>query len=341
MGTKGERAGGGRRARRGAARRRSAFAKAPRTVYLLKPEHLELVHELDRLFPDLAPVVDFGAMAPGAESVELVSQQIAALLERRFEQPLFMAFCHVNSERLLAVIQQQIDDGALPFDAQVVLADLYYRWFDRWRGTTGGGRGAPATGDVYSRLVVDARQLVLDRAEQIRGMQLPLPGLPFPEVAPAAASIEQARSLLDRHGCRLGVDELKRWIAHALLSMPARPRLLLHLRDQRGLSAGEIGARLGITSFNVLLELRRASVDLDERIVALLGRFHGWDPSAADAGERPGEREPPVQTPQSGRRVSLRPDPAGRILRLRPPSPATEEDPPAAEPEPDPKGPSP
>ncbi len=350
--------------------------RASRKAYLLKPEHLDLIRELDRLFPDLAPVVDFAGMAPGAESVDLVSSQLAGVLERRFEQPLFMAFCHLNSERVIDAIQRQIDDEALPFDAQVVLADLYYEWFDRWfrrrrdpakesgagarasvsaaAETTTPDERATDAGDVYGRLATDAARLVRERAEQIRALSMPLPGMPFPQVEPGTPTVDRTEVLVTSHGCRIKADELKRWIAHALLSLPARPRLLLHLREQRGLTTVEIAARLGISRFEVLLQTHRAALDLDAKIVELLERFYGRQFSTAD--EEPEDEPPhsrraggeggaestggPARAKEGGRILSIRRDPRGRILQLRPPHAGTTEDPSRVEPEPDPKGPS-
>src|SRR4029450_10539976 len=103
--------------------------------------------ELDRLFPDRAPIVDFAAIPPGAESVELVSRHLYEALKRGFEHPGFVALCHLNSERLLDAIRVILDRGALPLADEEVLADTYVRLHRQVRPgaasfePTGGRRG--------------------------------------------------------------------------------------------------------------------------------------------------------------------------------------------------------
>jgi hypothetical protein len=268
-----------------------------RKVYLLTREHLAVLHELDRLFPDLAPVLDLGGMRLGAESVDLVSQKLAEVLARRFEQPLFMAFCQVNSERLQDVIQGAIDEEAAPFDAELVLGDLYFRCFERWFQSSGEPmparsnaraprRGRSIPDPIFDALASEGRGLVRERVRQIQGLSLPLPGMPFPDVSPARETVERAESLLVRNSCRIEVSELLRWVAFSLLALPLRPRRLLHLRFDRGLSAKEIAPQLGTTPLGVLIEARAALIDLDDRIVDLLERFYGREFARPGAGRR-------------------------------------------------------
>src|SRR5262249_27574220 len=93
-------------------------AGAPRQrLYQVTPRHLQLLVELDRLFPDLAPILDVAAFRPGMESVETISVALLASLIRRPERPVFLAFSEINSERILDHIEQRLEAGAWSLDS--------------------------------------------------------------------------------------------------------------------------------------------------------------------------------------------------------------------------------
>src|SRR5262245_33689667 len=116
MARKGRRSSRSRRDRAGPGAAGDVPARERGRVFVLRSEHLALLAELDRIFPELAPIVDFSRLAPGSESIEVVSHALLAVLQRRFEQPLFLAFCQINSERALDGIVRILDRGAYPFD---------------------------------------------------------------------------------------------------------------------------------------------------------------------------------------------------------------------------------
>jgi DNA-directed RNA polymerase specialized sigma24 family protein len=307
----------------------AGWPRLPGRLYLLRPEHLAVLAELDRLFPSRAPFVDFANIAPGAESVETVSTQLYRALEAGFEQPLFLAFCNINAERLLDAIGAILDRGAYPLARDEVLADLYVRVYEHLRGArhtrrsslTGSFRWREPRGrwTLYHMLVAAAEALVQEQIEVLAACELPLPGLKVPELNPGEQSLERAHALLHSRGVRLPGKTVRHWVAHALVHAPEEERRLIYLREKRALSIEEISREIGTTPFETASRLKRAMLNLEERILRTALAFR------ADAGA-PAGTEPeaaPDSSQKPGKLLTLRPR---RESGARPPA-SEEEDP--------------
>jgi hypothetical protein len=300
------------RKRREKRSRRSVHA--PRRVYPLKQEHLQLIAELDRLFPDRAPFVDFGAVPAGAESVEWVTRRLYIALQSSFEQPLFVAFCHVNAERMLDRIGFVLERGAYPLARDGVLADLYVRVYEHLRALQSGRRTSwrvpfrwrepDEQWSVFDMLSSAVEAIVVEQVDFLAVCELPLPGLKLPDLDPGDGVVDQAKSLFDGRGSRIEIGVARHWIAHALLRMPEAPRRVLFLREKRGLSYRQIADELGLSPLEAAVRVREATLQLQDRVLRTLLAFEGdaipQDGSVAD---------PSPRTPDNSR--------MGRVLKLR------------------------
>src|SRR5882672_1768416 len=124
-------------AKAGAETRRGGVASSSssraRPLFQITPRHLQLLAELDRLFPDQAPIVDLQTLGPGMESIETISRVLMHSMIRRIERPVFLAFGEINSERMLDYIEKQLESGAWSLDPGEIYAEALYRLFDRLR----------------------------------------------------------------------------------------------------------------------------------------------------------------------------------------------------------------
>jgi hypothetical protein len=293
-------------------------------VYRLTPEVQALLEEVKRLFPRSGDVVRFADLPPGCESVETVSQQLLDELRRSFDQERFMVFCRLNAERLLDCIQQRIDEGAWPLDAQELLAEVYFRLHDdllfragilparrtayEWTEPSG-----PSGTYELLRGAVDA--LLEEQLRLLRARTIPLPGIPSPAVAAGDELVRQAEDVLSSRGCRLTRKTLLDWIAHALMRLPASDRLLLHRRDVLRHSLARIAADLRITPFQAGLLSQRARHRLHEELTSLLAIFQSErtvQPEQAEAAD--------PETPPTGRLVRGPWKPASGSAKAKPPS---------------------
>lgn len=282
------------RPRRG--RRGSGAGRPPGRFYSLKAEHLELLAELDRLFPARAPFVDLAHVPAGAESVEVVARTLYSALHEHFEQPVFVAFCHVNAERMLDAIDAILERGAYPLSRESVLADLYMRVWERVRSARRGARtGAGVeprwrepddTWSVHDMLVAGAESLVREQIEFLAACELPLPGLQLPELDPGDGALERTQALLQSRGSRISGNDARHWIVHALLRMPEAERRLLHLREKRGFTYREIAVELGLSPFEAGMRVRRAVLALEDRILKTAAAFQNELPGAAAEATR-------------------------------------------------------
>lgn len=280
-------------------------------LYQVTSHHLQLVAELDRLFPDLAPILDVASLRPGMESVETISVALLASLIRRPERPVFLAFSEINSERILDHIEQRLDAGAWSLDAHDIYAELLYRLFERLRRRDGrGDLVIPPEDDwrpfergraVFDVLAQGAARVIAEQVEWLTASTLPLPGIPSPRVVTPPKLMEQGRHWIAAESVLLGEPESQRLIAHALLTLPDVQRRLIYLREQRGLDTQEIARQLHVKPFEVLLQLRNAELALHDRIHEILLRLRG--------GPARAEKDVESETP-----------PTGKLLRLRPPA---------------------
>jgi DNA-directed RNA polymerase specialized sigma24 family protein len=289
-----------------------------RPLFQITPRHLQLLAELDRLFPDQAPIVDLHALGPGMESVETISRVLMQSMIRRTERPVFLAFGEINSERMLDYIEKQLESGAWSLDPSEIYAETLYRLFDRLRKRD--SRGVLiADGDahresvrpddqttktdledgasIFDILADSVSKVIQEQVEWLTASTLPLPGLAGPRAQPPARVLDRGRKWIASESVLLGEAESERLVAHALLTLPKLQRRLIHLRDQRGLDTQEIAQRLEMSPFEALLQLKRAELALHDRIQEILARFRG--------GPAPSEAcEPAAKVP-------------GKLLRLR------------------------
>jgi DNA-directed RNA polymerase specialized sigma24 family protein len=282
----------------------SATSRTTRTLYQLSPRHLLVLKELDRLFPDLAPIVDFAALDPGVESVESVARLLLEILAQRFERPVFLAFGEINSERLLDHIERKIVAGALPLSAQEIFSELMFRLFQRLQDRDRFGRLARLPSDahdwrridaidardpartVFAMLAAGARIVLDEQVAWLRASTIPLPGIPAPCVKPPRSIVSDGSRLLLESSVQLSDGEAERWVAHALMQLPDETRRLIYLRRHKNLDANAIAIELRMKPFDVLLQLKRAEVEFQEQIRATLERFLGrevGEPSKSEA----------------------------------------------------------
>jgi DNA-directed RNA polymerase specialized sigma24 family protein len=252
------------------------FARPIGRVYSLKAEHVELLGELDRLFPERAPVVDFGSIPLGSESVEVVAQRLHAALLSRFEQPLFVAFCHVNAERLLDAIAHMIDRGAYPLSREATLADTYVRYYEHLRAPD---RIPSSIDSIFEFLCSLAAVLVKEQVDFVASCELPLPGLKLPPLDPGDMTMRRVESDLGAIGCSITPEVARHWVSHALLRMHPDLRRVLHLRERERLSLTEVGRHLSIDPFEAGLRVKRAWLDLRERLARTMVAFRAGTPA--------------------------------------------------------------
>ena len=289
-------------AKAGASRDSRTFRGPPRQrLYQLTPRHLQLLAELDRLFPDLAPILDVSSIRPGMESVETISAALLSSLIRRPERPVFLAFSEINSERILDHIEQRLDAGAWSLDAQDIYAELLYRFFERLRRRDPRGDLVIAPEDdwrpfepgraVFDVLAQGASKVISEQVEWLTASTLPLPGILSPRVVAPPKLLEQGKHWIAAESVLLGEAESQRLIAHALLTLPEQQRRLIYLRDQRGLDTREMARELDVRPFEVLLQLRNAELALHDRIQEILTRLRGGPVRIADESVAPAPRQ--------------------------------------------------
>jgi len=330
----------------------------PRSLYQLSPRHLLVLKELDRLFPDLAPIVDFESLDPGVESVESIARLLLEILAQRFERPVFLAFGEINSERLLDHIEQQITAGALPLSAQEIFSEVMFRLFQRLQQRDRFGRLArlPAASrewrridphdparTIFELLAAGARVVLDEQVQWLKASTIPLPGIPAPCVKPPRSIVSDGSRLLLESSVQLSDGEAERWVAHALMQLPDEARRLIYLRRHKNRDAKAIATELRMKPFDVLLRLKRAEIDFQEQIRTTLERFLGREVEAA-AGEkgemrgrlvhwphanlnRPKNREdaPPAGSPKEpartrGRRARVKPSTKPKTTPVTKPS---------------------
>lgn len=276
-------------------------ARAPDRLHVLTPRHLELFASATRVRPEIGEWVDLRQFEPGSESIEGVSARLhARLLERGFDKPLYMVFCELNAERLVAEFARHLDEEGLPFDEYDLLADLYSRLHRFYVARQASGRADPEDEvaefatmgrdtTVYAGLVAFERTLVSERVRLLIAASVPLPGTRTVGLAPADSLLADAAKHLAASRHRVKADDLRHWIAYALLSMPALDRKLIQLRGRRELSLAELAARVGLSRFETGVRLRRAIDSLFVEIDRILTLF---EPSDAVAEPQRAERRP-------------------------------------------------
>ena len=296
------------------------YARAADRLHVLTARHLELFASAARVRPELRELFDLRQFEPGSESIESVSARLHAwLLAAGFDKPVFMVLCELNAERLIADFVRHLDDEGLPFDEYDLLADLYSRLqrfyaarppppTDRIEAARLALRPPPPepieptsdsppeflamgrTTTLFAGLVAVARSLVAERVRFLIAASVPLPGTRPVGLAPADSLLGDAARHLAASRHRVKADDLRHWIAYALLSMPALDRKLIQLRGRRELTLADLAKRVGMTRFETGVRLRRAIDSLFVEIDRILTLF---EPSDAVAEPRRPERRPP------------------------------------------------
>jgi hypothetical protein len=239
----------------------------------------------------------------------MVARRLYSALQERFEHPLFVAFCHVNAERMLDAIDAILERGAWPLARDGLLAELYVRVYEHVRELKTGPRsGARASlpwqepddeWTIFDMLVTTVELLVIEQVDFLAACELPLPGMKLPDLDPGDGALDRTQSLLGTRGTRISGTEARHWIVHSLLRMPAESRRLLFLREKKGLSYRAIAKELGITPFEAGVRVRRAVLDLEDRILKTQAAF-----------------EPSLETDEDAERIQAE-KPVGRLLTLR------------------------
>jgi DNA-directed RNA polymerase specialized sigma24 family protein len=254
-------------------------------LYAIQQKHYDIILEVEKLFPELAPVVDFSRIPPGAESIETLSQELYRRLRRRFHDQLFMAFCELNSERMIGYFATVIDYGAYPLHEQEMLAELYTLLYGqlgdlasqraRLHSLLPGWKEPRADRSVYEALKDLADALMYEQVQRLKAMSVPIPGIPATKVEPGERTVENAASFLETLDCELPEDVLGQWVGHALMRLSPEHRRIIFLRDQRERTMEEIGEELGITPFEAGIRLREAMLKLRDQLARILATFGG------------------------------------------------------------------
>ena len=256
--------------------------RGSKQLYNFDARYFAIVAELERLFPDSKPPIDWAAIEPGCESVESVSLQLLGRMLEKFEQSVLLAFCKLNADRILDYIEQRIDQGGWPFNVDETLGEVYARLHhELMEATVEPPKHRPTIGkflgqrSVFHRLRTEVDQILFERIRHLRSFALPIPGVPLPPLVTADGLNESAKVRLDENECELPEKSLHHWVAHALMAMPAEARRILHLREQRGASIPEIAENLGTTPFEAGRRLQEAKWELLNQVDSLMSAFYG------------------------------------------------------------------
>lgn len=297
----------------------AAVSRHPRAadqLHVLTPRHLELFDRVSRARPDLRPLFDLRQFEAGCESIEELSRRAHGhMVAKGLDPQLFSALCELNAERVLDAIARHLDEEGLPLDEQALLGELYarlHRWYFE-RGAASPFQAAAEESARFGRMGRDttvmrgladvARQIVAERVRMLLATSVPVANAPAPAVAVADSLVVDAARHLTARRLRLRATDLRRWVTFALLTLPGVERRLIHLRCRRDFSVGAIADQLGLAPFEAGIRLRRAIGALHDEIERLLRRHEFNDTLAEDAPEQ--ERPP------------------GRLIELRPTTPAT------------------
>ncbi len=253
--------------------------------------HLQLVAELERLHPEVAPLIDYKSLPPGTESVETLSIQLFQRLKNELEDPVFMAFCHLNSERLIDYLDHKVEQGAFPLDVDEIVSEVYLRlhryfrgWYDgesfgdrfRWKAPSG-------SWTLFHMLASCSDAVIEEQLEILRASSLPVPGIRKFRVSAHEDLVARVEELLDKKRVRLEKKDIEDWVVHAFLMLDAESRQVLFLKGRRGLSIDEIAQRLGVLPIEAARRLAEARSEFHQRVLSILIKYH------PEAQERSGE----------------------------------------------------
>ena len=236
----------------------------PDKLYHFRTAQLALVRELDRLFPDRAPLLDLDALAPGSESVETVSAVLLEDFRRHGEPQVFLVFGKLNAERVLDYIDHRLAQNGWPLLPNEILAETYARLF-RARITgrmTGGFRGLHPTAPVWNLLCQRVEEVITEQMAELRSMSLPLPGLPLPATDEGERARAICAELLEKREIELEEAEARRWAVCAMMRLSALSRRVLLARDVHDMEWDEIATVVDRTPFEVV----RIAKDAEDQI---------------------------------------------------------------------------
>ncbi len=285
-------------------------------VHLPTTNDFLLVAEVERLHPECAPIIDYSQITAGTESLEVFSLQLYWRLRARgedLERPVFMAFCHLNANRLTDYIRSRLNEGAYPLDIDEILSEVYFR-FDRHLRGLGAGpfldpnfAWKPPRGGwtLFHMLTAATNAIIEEQLEWLTASARPLPGMPTIRVNPPRALIDLTSSLIEDNRTTLKEKDLHQWVVHSTLTLSPEHRRVLHLKDQQKLSMAEIAEELDTSPMDAARVLCEAREAYRDRILTLLADFVG-PPHAGASPTKASDRSPaPIRKLPS---VDQRPD---------------------------------
>ncbi len=265
-------------------------------LYLPNEAHFRIIREVERLHPECAPLIDYSSIAPGTESIEVLSLQLYKRLRsaQSVEQPVFMAFCQLNAERLTGYIDARLEEGAYPLLDAEIISEVYFRFHRHLRGQGPGsfqdcsfewGQPGPRR-TLYHMLASAAKAIIIEQVDWITASSRPLPGLPTVRVAPSAKLVEETRGLVKSHRTTLDEKDLAQWVAHATLLLREDQRRITHLIDNQHLSLAEVGKRIDLSPIEVARLANEAREAFRDKILTLLADFLGIQEIAVQPAPR-------------------------------------------------------
>ncbi len=263
-------------------------ARLTSRVHQITDRHFQLVAELERLHPEAAPIIHYHEMAPGSESIETVSVQLYQRLRKTVIDPLFVAFCHLNSERLIDYLEHRLELDALPLDVDEIVAEVYFRLHRQLRHGESIDLQSPGfqwkspkgLWTVFHMLAAAGDAVIVEQREVLRSNSLPLPGICKFKVNPSKQLTEQVQEMVAGNNARLKEEDVLHWAAHALLHLPSKLRRALLLRSREELSTADLAKRLGVQPLEAARLLTEARTEFHDRILSTLVKFHPPSESA-------------------------------------------------------------
>lgn len=262
--------------------RKLRWNRIQRRIYSFGPAELQLLEELARLFPDQPPLLDFDKLVAGTESIETLSQKLYQRLFQTPDRKVFMVFCRLNGHRFQDYVAHLIDEDALPFEVEEIVAEVYARLFHFVRvgyslylgeRSESFVRELPEHRTLYEMLAFAAEDLLEENVEALAGTELPLPGLPLPEFSPFPATLQRAEEFVRAQQCRVSADTMAHWTVFSLLQMSREDRRLLYWRDRHEESLETIAGRLDISAFQVGKQVQEAHLKLKEHLDRIIRTF--------------------------------------------------------------------
>lgn len=260
--------------------------------YFVCEDHVELIKEVERLSPELAPVFDWDEIPPGSESIETLSHSLYRRMQKSLDHRLFMLFAKLNGERLTDYMDCRLKQTCYPLDRGELISEVFARLF---RGGFARQNGRPATSTTTWRepqgtwtvfhMLAEALDSVMEEmVEELLSSAMPIPGVPIPSVASPQVVVEDAQEFLQGLNCQITEDHLQHWIAHAFLRLPLEERKVVYLRHHLDLPLEEVSRSLNCTPLEATRRLREAMLHLHQQLESVWMYFQGDGASKQSTG---------------------------------------------------------